>query len=258
MRLLLFGVLLLFSACRRPSKQLAAMLTPADQPEIADFTANLKAGDDLIAVGNDPAWSLTVNPSKGTLRFKSLTGDSISAPSPERQPDSDGSFRLDIVAGQDRFKALFTPDSCVNKLSRQRFDYRVEVNFRGKTYIGCGASLRQVTLLQDIWVLTELQGQPVTTNDRQTEAPRLEISLTEGRVTGTTGCNRLSGEVRADTRLIRLGPLVTTKMACAGEANTIEANLLNALLQPLAYRVGNGKLTLLQHGKTVATFKKVN
>lgn len=234
------------------------MLTPADQPEIADYTANLKAGDDLMAVGNDPAWSLVVNPSKGTLRFKSMTGDSLSAVSPERQPDSDGSFRLDIVVGSERFNALFTPDSCVNKLSRQRFDYRVEVNFRNKTYVGCGVSLRQVALLQDIWVLTDLQGQPITTSGQNTDVPRLEISLTEGRVTGTTGCNRLSGTVQADSRLIRFGPLITTRMACADPVNTTEANFLNLLSQPLAYRVGDGKLIFRQKGKSVAVFKKVD
>ncbi|QHV96034.1 META domain-containing protein [Spirosoma endbachense] len=258
MRLILLSVLLLFASCRRPSKQLAAMFTPTNQSEIADYTTHLKAGDELLAVGNEPSWSLTINSSKNTLRFKSMAGDSLNIPVPERQADSDGSFRFDAPVESGRLKVLFALDSCVDKLSGQRFDYRVEVDLRGKNYLGCGVSLRRVALLQDIWVLTDLQGQRITTNSSKSEAPRLEISLTEGCVTGTTGCNRLNGSVRADSRLIRFGPLATTKMACAGDVNTIEAKLLTSLLLPLAYQVGEGKLILLQQGKPIAVFKKVD
>jgi heat shock protein HslJ len=155
-------------------------------------------------------------------------------------------------------KILFAPNSCVDKQSQQRFDYRVEVDIQGKNYMGCGVSLQQLALLQDIWVLTDFEGKRLTSNNTQREVPRLEISLTEGRVTGTTGCNRLSGPVRADTRTIVFGPLVTTKMACVGEGGILEGDLLSALNQPLTYRVSEGKLTLLRGSESVMVFKKVD
>lgn len=256
MRIILFGLLLLTAACRRPSTQFAAMMSPINQ--LADYSNNLKAGDEVVAVGNEPAWTLSINPSKGSMRFKALSGDSIDAPAPERQTDSDGVFRYSAQVDSGRINVLFRPDSCVNTLSGQRYDYRVNVDLRSKNYVGCGASLRQLTLLQDIWVLTHFQGRPITAGGPRNELPRLEISLTEGRVTGTTGCNRLSGSVKADTRQIQFGPMVMTKMACAGEAGTFESTFLNALIQPLAYQIAEGKLTFLQNSKPIMIFKKVD
>lgn len=269
MRLILLGVLLLMMAsCRRPSKQLAATLTPRDSTsqssiaqsptDIADYSRYLRAGDELVAVGNEPSWSLTINPSKGIMRFKSVNGDSISTPVPQRLADSDGAFRYTAQTESGPLNILFKPDSCVDKRSGQRFDYRVEATIQGKSFLGCGVSLRQLALLQDIWVLTTLQGQPVTASGPTNQLPRLEISLTEGRVTGTTGCNRLSGKVRADSRQIQFGPVMTTKMACLSEIGRREGDFLEVLSQLLTYQVADGKLTLSRDGKPVMTFKKID
>ncbi|MVM40897.1 META domain-containing protein [Spirosoma sp. HMF3257] len=256
MRTLLVGLLLLTAACRRPSTQLAAMMTPVNQP--SDFSQYLKAGDELIAMGNDPSWSLTINPSKGVLRFKTLAGDSLVTAVPERQTDSNGTFRYTAGEESEKINALFRPESCVDKLSGQRFDYRVEVTFRGKSYAGCGASLRQLALLNDIWVLSSFHGNPIAAGGPRNELPRLEISLSEGRVTGTTGCNRLSGTIKADTQTILFGPLITTRMACAGDVGQFESKFLQEFTDPLAYQVSEGKLTLLRAGKPIMVFRKVD
>lgn len=255
MRNLLFGILLLATACRRPSTQFAAMLTPVRPP--ADYSRYLKAGDELVALGHDPAWSLTINPSKGTLFFKSGK-DSLTTSVPERQNDSDGVFRYKAPIENGSLNILFRPDSCVDAKTGQPYDYRVQIDSHGKQYVGCGVSLQKLATLQDIWVLTELQGKPVNADASQREFPRLEISLTEGRVTGTTGCNRLSGPVKADTRQIVFGPLITTRMACIGAAGDLEGPFLAAFNAPFAYQVGSGKLTLLQNGSPIMTFKKVD
>jgi uncharacterized membrane protein len=194
MRTLLIGLFLLTVACRRPSTQFSAMLTPVNQPD--DYTRYLKAGDELVAVGSDPAWSLTVNPSKGVLLFKPQHGDSsivsLSENQISRTTDStNGAFGYQSRDG--RIKVSFSPDSCTDKLSGQRYDYRVDVVSQGKNVVGCGVSLRQLSLLQDSWVLTSIQGDSIATNGPAKTTPRLDISLTQGRVTGTTGCNQLNG-----------------------------------------------------------------
>ncbi|GAB3639388.1 META domain-containing protein [Spirosoma arcticum] len=263
MRILIIGLLLATVACRRPSTQIKATLTPttvnSQQPaELPDFSTYLKAGDELVAMGNEPFWSLTINPSKYTLRFKTPDGDSINTPVPERITDPDGSFRYSAEVESGKLTAIFRADSCVDSMSGQRFDYRAEVTVRGRSYVGCGVSLRQMTLLHDIWVLTELNGKPVVAGSAQRELPRLEIMLTEGRVTGTTGCNRLNGRVKADTRRIQFGPLITTKMACLDDAGTTESDFLAVLREPLTYRVGEGRLTLLRNNTPVLVFRKVD
>jgi heat shock protein HslJ len=59
-------------------------------------------------------------------------------------------------------------------------------------------------------------------------APRLEF-VTEGRVSGYTGCNLLNGAWKIDGGEVRVGPLVTTKRACAGPEQAIERRVLAAL-----------------------------
>ncbi|MFI5953683.1 META domain-containing protein [Cryptosporangium sp. NPDC051539] len=59
----------------------------------------------------------------------------------------------------------------------------------------------------------------------------VEASLTfDGtHVTGSTGCNRLTGPATVDGQVVALGPLATTKMACGGPADAVERSVLNAL-----------------------------
>ncbi|RIV25239.1 META domain-containing protein [Fibrisoma montanum] len=267
MRILLLSVLLSTAACQRTTNPTMSSTKPATQArqssgqaerQFPDWSRYLRAGDELIAMGNEPFWSLAVNAGKGTLRFKSMDGDSINAPLPQRNVDSDGVITFDAEVASGRLKVLFAPDSCVDTMSGQRMDYRVQVNVKGKTYTGCGVSLRQMALLNDIWVLTTLQGRSVKPSGPRNELPRLEISLTEGRVSGTTGCNRLNGRVQADSRQVQFGPLATTRMACMGEAGQLEGDFLNALNQPLTYRVAEGKLTLLHNNLPVLVLKKVD
>lgn len=52
------------------------------------------------------------------------------------------------------------------------------------------------------------------------------LEFVEGRVAGYTGCNMMSGPWRMDNGEIHLGPLVTTKRACAGPGSEIERRFL--------------------------------
>jgi len=58
----------------------------------------------------------------------------------------------------------------------------------------------------------------------EASVPWLEFA--EGRVAGYTGCNMLSGAWRVDDGEIHLGPLVTTKRACAGPGSEVERRVL--------------------------------
>ena len=234
------------------------MMTPTDKPTIADYSSHLKAGDDLIAMGNEPAWSLTINHSKNTLTFTALNGDSISAPLPAQQVDPNGFLRYQAETKSGLINVVFRPDSCVDSISGQRFEYRVQADVRGKSYVGCGTSLRPLTLLQDIWVLTDFRGSPIKPETFPRDKPRLEFSSTEGRVTGTTGCNRFNGTVKADSRYISFGPLATTRMACMGETGAFEQQFLAEMNTPFTYQIADRKLTLIREEKPVMVFRKVD
>jgi heat shock protein HslJ len=59
-------------------------------------------------------------------------------------------------------------------------------------------------------------------------APWLEF-VSEGRVSGYTGCNLLQGAWKSEGGEVRVGPLVTTKRACAGPEQAIERRVVAAL-----------------------------
>ena len=52
------------------------------------------------------------------------------------------------------------------------------------------------------------------------------LEFADGRVAGYTGCNMLSGPWRVESGEIRVGPLATTKRACAGPGNEVEHRVL--------------------------------
>jgi heat shock protein HslJ len=58
--------------------------------------------------------------------------------------------------------------------------------------------------------------------------PWLEF-VVEGRLSGFTGCNILHGAWKNEGGAVRIGPLVTTKRACAGPEGDIERRVLLVL-----------------------------
>lgn len=64
------------------------------------------------------------------------------------------------------------------------------------------------------WVLTELMGQKINTDNGQREIT-ITFSSAEGKVSGSNGCNRFSGSYELkDHQRYSSGPFATTRMAC--------------------------------------------
>jgi heat shock protein HslJ len=73
--------------------------------------------------------------------------------------------------------------------------------------------------------------------------PRLEF-IQEGRMSGFTGCNLLSGGWRMEGGEVRLGPIVTTKRFCVGPEGETERRMLAALGETSRVTREAGKLVL--------------
>lgn len=102
------------------------------------------------------------------------------------------------------------------------------------------------------WTLTESDGQPVTPAGTEKDAHLL--FFTPNRVSGSTGCNRLTGTFElSGGNKIRFSPLATTRMMCPdAEA---EARFAKAMGTVDSYSVTDSAL-LLSNGKTaVVRFK---
>jgi heat shock protein HslJ len=119
---------------------------------------------------------------------------------------------------------------------------------------GCGGSiLSPQTLAGTEWRIDTVAGVPALA-DRPAS-----ISFAEGRIAGTSGCNRFSGPYDLNTTVLTLGPVAATKMACPGTAMDQETKLFAILKGSVGMRFRNGDTLILTgaNGQTIVLKKKV-
>lgn len=110
---------------------------------------------------------------------------------------------------------------------------------------GCESAVSDVDddsgrLTRQDWVAETINGQPVI------GAGRVTLAFVEGRVSGRGGCNIYSGPVEIGNGTLKIGALISTKMACA-EPGLMqqESAYLNALQSARRYSFGSeGRLTI--------------
>jgi len=95
-------------------------------------------------------------------------------------------------------------------------------------------------LTQEDWVAQSIGGKPVI------QIGRVTLSFAEGRVSGRGGCNLYSGPVEYGRGAIKIGPLISTKMACVENGvMQQESAYLSTLQSAERYAVGaDGNLTI--------------
>ena len=97
-----------------------------------------------------------------------------------------------------------------------------------------------VELTRQDWVAQTIAGKPVI------NVGRVTLAFAEGRVSGRGGCNHYSGTVEIGPGTLKIGALISTKMACADNAMMQqESAYLSALQSAERYRFGpNGVLII--------------
>lgn len=84
--------------------------------------------------------------------------------------------------------------------------------------------------------------------------PQLQFDVANNRITGTTGCNRLSGTYTLSNDHLHFGEdFITTKMACPGYE---ESTFLNAFNKINRFDVSKGELLLLHDSTLVMAFAR--
>ena len=91
----------------------------------------------------------------------------------------------------------------------------------------CGSGTSNEPLESTRWKLTRLGDKPVTVGEGQRE-PHLVLNAETGRVTGSGGCNQLSGRYETEDGSLTFSALATTRMACPGGMD-VERRFLSAL-----------------------------
>lgn len=103
------------------------------------------------------------------------------------------------------------------------------------------------------WKLTAIGAHPVQVQPNEREAYLL---LLDGRVSGSSGCNKLMGNYthRAPNEL-HIGPLDSTRMACLPNMMEQEAALVAVFERASRYRITGGTLVLMDADTLLARFE---
>jgi heat shock protein HslJ len=222
--LLLLTSLLSLEACRSSKKTIVnaaslgiAAKTLALEPD--KYHVEFEKGIDLIASGNEPFWSLEIDFDK-YMHFKTPDGIDITTPSvtPVKAMDADV-IRCTAETGTGALIIQLFKKECINDMSGEKFPFTVTVERRMNTekeftvYKGCGQNLMDYRL-HDIWVLDSVDGQKADVAFFPTGLPRLEFNLTEGTITGYSGCNDINGPVFIMGKKMIFGDLLSTNNTC--------------------------------------------
>ncbi|MGR7994081.1 META domain-containing protein [Xanthobacter sp. ZOL 2024] len=102
------------------------------------------------------------------------------------------------------------------------------------------------------WLAEDIGGNGVLDRLQTT----LELTA-EGRVSGSSGCNRYTGEAKVDGKAIQFGPLASTRMSCSPGAMDQETKFLAALEAARGWQADMGRRTLTLNdgaGKALVLF----
>ena len=121
----------------------------------------------------------------------------------------------------------------------------------------CGSTITDSPLRGTHWKLARLGDSPVAAADKQREA-YLIFATHELRVSGSGGCNRVTGSFELDGDSLRLGRMAATMMACP-EGMDQEQDFLKSMEKVRGFRIRGRHLEMLDAaGAMIAQFEAVH
>lgn len=120
----------------------------------------------------------------------------------------------------------------------------------GAVLAGCSSGISLDEPIEGpMWRLAQVGDTQVPPGPDVARDPHVQFDL-QGRVSGSGGCNRLSGSFTRTGAQLRLSQLGATRMACADATRTAtETAFFQALQTTASYRLaGPGQLVLLDAG----------
>jgi heat shock protein HslJ len=211
----------------------------APPPEIAPdvyFTAR----------GNEPGWIVRFDKEK--IAFEGNYGETkITVPKPEGRPSFNGMRYV-----TDRLTVDVTYAACTDDMSGRRYAETVIVLADSKEFKGCGGrNLPPETLDDTVWKIV-MMGQMPVLNGIPTE-----LRFAAGRVSGTAGCNRITGSYSLSGNDFTFAEMATTRMMCPEKQMAQEAKLISLLKGKVTKRYTvDGDLILTNESGERATFRQ--
>ena len=161
--------------------------------------------------------------------------------------------------------SLYSSSSTTGKINIAIFDIpcdpknkdipgkKVEVTLNNTRYTGCGKYLYDARIY-DHWILERIKNKLQEPSSYSRGLPFLELG-TQGKMTGSDGCNRINGSFELRGSRIAFSPFISTKMACNNNpAEKIFSDLISNQL--VDYFIKNDKLVLYLGDDSQLTFSR--
>ncbi|RZI73763.1 MAG: META domain-containing protein [Variovorax sp.] len=112
---------------------------------------------------------------------------------------------------------------------------------------GCAGSVSLDEPLEGTpWRLVQIDGQSVSGGANPQAEPRVQFDAGTQRMSGSGGCNAISGNYRRSGSVLRIGPVMSTRRACADAGfNALEARFVSVLESTSGYNIRGAQLTLM-------------
>jgi len=104
------------------------------------------------------------------------------------------------------------------------------------------------------WRLASIDSQPVIPSDDPRQSVQIVFDGGSKRVSGSGGCNRITGSYQRAGADLKIGPVASTRMACLDASRgQLESRFLAALQATTSYSIAGSELILLDsRGQTLA------
>jgi heat shock protein HslJ len=184
------------------------------QPADAPWDEARLLGIEFRAVGQEPGWVLELDQGRSLRYLRDYGKTEVLAPAPEPIRDSVTATATYRAQSEGRaLEVVIREAPCADAMSGEQHSHTVTVRLDQSEVNGCGRTLGAGDLTSVYWKLVELDGRPVLVADGNRE-PHLRLSADGSAVSGSTGCNGFRGKARIEGEQAKLGPVVSTMMAC--------------------------------------------
>ncbi|WP_228339761.1 META domain-containing protein [Marinobacter sp. F3R08] len=190
------------------------------------------------AQGNEPFWHATVEGDE--LLLTRLFEAERTRRVPVELATANGNGREFMATLDDQPMTLtVTHELCEDSMSGVQYPAQARLVVGNDEFTGCGGD-RQRLLRGAEWVVEDVADKGII------DSSRITIEFLEGnRIAGRATCNRYSGTYKLGGEGIDIGPLATTRMACAPALMHQEERFLALLDEVTSARIGQqGQLLL--------------
>ena len=223
------------------------------------WAASRLLGNRFRAIGQEPGWMVEIDPGRRMHLLLDYGEIDLFTSRPDRLAGAGDStvYRAGSERGEVVLTILGRP--CTDAMSGEEFPATVRLSVDGRIYDGCGRPLdgqSESVLTATRWTLTEIGGEPAGYEGGN--PPALQLTEAGSRLSGSTGCNTMSGTfVREGNSLRFPEPIAMTRRACADpRGNRLEQDFVTVLTRTDRFSIEDGLLTLFGGGEVLARFSR--